>query len=381
MKIDTDTLCEQHASWIAINPIVGCPKNCQYCFLKPEKLTKITPKQFWFPEEAINGLCASKYYTSDIPVAIGTRTDMFATPANIQYTREFIELWKERNLSNTLIFISKCDIPDEIIDLFRGMQDNGQKVLVFLSYSGLDNKIEVGINHNNLRKSFIQLHQNEIPIIHYWRPFVPQNSSWEIMKSVFDFSTKYASATIVAGLRMTQEMVSQFGFWGNLQNMDIDFIKTEQIFPELAYVNIEKLKTLSDHIQYPLTLATSCAISNALHIPEYNGVYGSKICTNTACPINQRSICKDYHLRKNIQKDAIDSALIRLGIKDIKFSISPSVNGQSIHLMSRIDHDKLLNLTQSIKTTITCESVEENNYGWGSHHYRETLVVKGLEYD
>ncbi len=44
MKIDTKSFTEQHASWLASNPVIGCPMNCEYCFLKPTKLNRVNPK-------------------------------------------------------------------------------------------------------------------------------------------------------------------------------------------------------------------------------------------------------------------------------------------------------------------------------------------------
>ena len=36
---------DQHASWIAVNPVQGCPKRCEYCFLHERSQAGVAPVQ------------------------------------------------------------------------------------------------------------------------------------------------------------------------------------------------------------------------------------------------------------------------------------------------------------------------------------------------
>lgn len=117
MKIGRDVLVEQHATWLAVNPVIGCPKGCKYCFLAPEKLNQIVPTELRTPQEAIAGLLGSRLYKPDLPVAIGTRTDMFATPKNIDYYQRFLRCWDQNRIPNLLIMITKCLVPDSVLKL------------------------------------------------------------------------------------------------------------------------------------------------------------------------------------------------------------------------------------------------------------------------
>jgi len=307
MKIKRTQICEQHASWLAINPIIGCANNCRYCFLRPENLNKTKPIQLANPRETINKLLQSKYYNPNIPVAIGTRTDMFGTIKNRNYSERFLNEWEFRKIQNTLIFITKCKIPNSILRKVMKMQKTNFKFIFFLSYSGLDNTIELGINHTDLRNNFKCLKKVGIPVVHYWRPFIPQNSYKEKIEDMLGYVSKYANASIVAGLRMTAKMINQFGFWTELQKMDIDFVKVEQIFPSNAIDNLKKV--IPTYKTYPILYATSCAVANSLKIPEYNGVFNTRVCKKSSCTNKQREICSKFHAKHRPTNIEIDKVL------------------------------------------------------------------------
>ena len=72
---------ELHPSWLAVNPIVGCNKNCGYCFLKDYNLTLVKPSspqgRLMKSEDVMYELQRFKYFDAVPYVALGTRTDIF----------------------------------------------------------------------------------------------------------------------------------------------------------------------------------------------------------------------------------------------------------------------------------------------------------------
>ena len=51
-----------HASWLALNPIHGCPFSCKYCFLNGVNLTSKKPLELVSPKEAVKSLLNFKFY-------------------------------------------------------------------------------------------------------------------------------------------------------------------------------------------------------------------------------------------------------------------------------------------------------------------------------
>ena len=58
-------IVDQHATWIAVNPVQGCPKGCSYCFLNERGQTAVRPEQLASPAETVDMLTASRYYAPD----------------------------------------------------------------------------------------------------------------------------------------------------------------------------------------------------------------------------------------------------------------------------------------------------------------------------
>jgi DNA repair photolyase len=374
MKIDTSGTIEQHSTWIAANPVVGCPKGCEYCFLRPSNLTQVKPEEMVTPSESISELLESNLYHPEIPVAIGTRTDMFATPANIKYTKEYIAKWNEYNIPNTLVMITKCKVPDEIITLMQQGQSTGSSFVIFLSYSGLDNSIEKGINHIQLKENFGRLGSAGIPVVHYWRPFSPQNSSMDVMVPVLETASSAASSSMVAGLKMTRAMVEQFGFWPELQKLDIDPADYESVYTQEALKHIQQL--MVDNPSYPMYFATSCTISQAFKQPEFNGVWGTEVCARSSCPADQRAICSGFHQSRAIDTAKIDTALNAVGIT-ASYTVNISDDGVNrIVIEGNIDDALIFNLSQRLKAIVVSSEISDSGYGWGSQVYKETLIIK-----
>lgn len=362
MKINTKSPTEQHASWLASNPVVGCPMGCAYCFLRPEGLNRTKPRILFSAKEALNDLVSSVFYTKDIPVATGTRTDYFATPENIYYLKKYLVQYNERKLKNPLVMMTKRKVPDDVIDLLLNLQDKGSTFLFFLSYSGIGDDIEKNVNHREIKDNFKRLNEAKLNVIHYWRPFIPQNSTKEVMAAVLRHAMKYAKASVIAGLRFTPRMKAQFWFWKDIQNLKINLSNVEGIWPR--HVKDYLGKFMKKYPQYPIGYASSCAIANALGIPDYNGFYNTEVCDLNSCPDNQRRICRKFYENHIVTDDMIEKVLARLKIKKIRYKIDRSK--RTLILFDPLDHAKIVNLTQSLKIHVEAKEKSNDDYGWGS---------------
>jgi DNA repair photolyase len=63
-------IVDQHATWLAVNPIQGCPKSCAYCSLQERGQTAVKPEYLAGSAETVQRLATSPYYEPDRPGAL-----------------------------------------------------------------------------------------------------------------------------------------------------------------------------------------------------------------------------------------------------------------------------------------------------------------------
>ncbi len=360
-----DHRVEQHASWISVNPIIGCPYGCEYCFLGPDGLRPQRPTELIDASTTLDHLLESKFYDPSLSVAIGTRTDMFSTPANNLFTRKWLDVWESSGIPNPLVFVTKAEIPEDTIQRMSKIQDAGRAVLVFLSISGLDNTIERGVRHDRLRANLPRLSQYGIQPIHYWRPLMPMNSSLEVMRDVHGAVWPYASSSFIGGLRVTEEMKKQIHGWPEI--LDIDTNTLDSVWDNTSRENIAILR--HDQPAYPLYEAVTCTIARATQTPDRNGMYGTEPCITANCPDSQRAICGN---RKLPTDEAVRSALQRLAIPG-NFAIA---SDGTVITDGLLGLDELTNFRLSTGLDIQPGMItDDTSYGWGNHHNRQPVYI------
>lgn len=62
-------IVDQHATWIAVNPVQGCPKSCRYCFLHERGQAGVAPETLADPASTVELLLTSPLYAPTRPVA------------------------------------------------------------------------------------------------------------------------------------------------------------------------------------------------------------------------------------------------------------------------------------------------------------------------
>lgn len=318
-------IIDLHATWLVINPIQGCPNRCKYCFLNGVGLTGVKPNVLVSAREAVHMLKESILYNEQIPICIESQSDAFATSNNIEYVKELIDIMDEQKIMNTKIFITKCNIPESFIEFLKKYKKLGHSFIFFLSYSGLDSDIELGVNKTNIKNNFIKLKENEFDIIHYWRPFIPQNSSKKKIMEVVDFVKQYAKCSVAIGLKAQKTFMDKIDFWDEIKKYP-EAIYAESIWTKEAYEYIYGKNSIINN-NYPIFQTTSCAIAFVKRECDRNAFYDSEICKKyNKCPENQRRICKDYYnaINKNISEDIIIELLknLKVDIKNIKVHIN-----------------------------------------------------------
>lgn len=290
-------IVNRHAAWLVANPIQGCPNNCKYCFLQSVNGTKIKPVVLRTPAETIKEIISSPLYVSNVPLCFFSQTDIFATKDTVQFLDSLIDKLLKSEIYNPLIFITKCKIPDNIINRLKELQLSGRTIIVYLSYSGLDSSIERGIKKNIIQQNFRKLHENGIPIIHYFRPIIPQNGTYEKIDEVVEFVSKYAKASVVAGLKVEEAYIKNLDFWKEITE-DKESIYAECVWPSNSKLY---LKQIAEKYNYPIYETNSCALSYVLDSNERYGFFNSKMCKLfNFCPIDRRIKCRSSYIEPDI---------------------------------------------------------------------------------
>lgn len=300
-------LVDMHSSWLVINSVAGCTNACKYCLLQDSGKNLCAPKVLGTPQEAVKELIDFKYYDRTLPLCLFPNTDIFLNKANMKYLLDTLDELEKNNIPNDLVLITKCFIPDEILYRLKSIQDSGRKVVVYLSYSGLDKSIEPNVKHEDIRQNFKNLHSLGIPVIHYYRPFIPQNSDPKKIKETLDFVHQYTPVSATMGLMYVPTMLDKQNFWEELKDVDIDLLRRAvSIWPEDAwnyfYKNYE-----SEQYFYQ---TNTCALSTMLEKPSTQ-YYGTYECENfNNCDPEQRKRCQSC--AKQIDKQEIISKLNQL---------------------------------------------------------------------
>ncbi len=296
------TLVDMHSSWLVVNSIVGCTNACKYCLLQDKDNNLCSPNILGTPEEAVNELLNFKYYDKTLPLCLFPNTDIFLNDSNIQYLMNTFDELDKNNIQNDLILITKCLIPFHVLSRLKQIQDSGRNIVVYLSYSGLGKDIEPNVNHEDIKQNFENLHKMGIPIVHYYRPFIPQNSEVEKIKETLDFVHQYTTVSATMGLMYVPTMLEKQDFWEELKKLDIEKLKGAiSIWPEEAW---NYFYSNYDSAQF-FYQTNTCALNTILQKPstQYFGTYECENFNN--CDPEQREHCQKCFKQVN-REETID---------------------------------------------------------------------------
>lgn len=301
------TLVDMHSSWLVINSIVGCTNACKYCLLQDKGKNLCSPKVLGTPQEAVRDLINFKYYDETLPLCLFPNTDIFLNESNINYLLDTLDELENNEVRNDLVLITKCLIPENVLQRLKSIQDSGRKIIVYLSYSNLGTDIEPNVRHEDIKKNFENLSKMGIPIIHYYRPFIPQNSSPDKIRETLDFVHQYTPVSATMGLMYVPTMMEKDSMWDYLKDVDNETLRRAvSIWPQEAwdyfYQNYD-----SDQFFFQ---TNTCALSSILQRPSTQ-YYGTYECENyNHCSEEQRRLCQSCS--KSIDQDETIDKLNKL---------------------------------------------------------------------
>ena len=360
-KKTENTTIEMHATWLTVNSVVGCTNGCKYCFLQSTNKNRSKPLYLKSGKMAIDDLINSKYYLEDIPVCLLPNTDVFLNEENMEYLKELLYKIDQRNLKNPIILITKCYISEKFIRYLKQFKEKGHKIVIYLSLSGLPQKLEPNVNHNLIKKNFLNLHKNGIDVIHYYRPITPLNSKKEDITKMLDFVSKYSNSSVIGGLKIKEDYFELIKFWPKLFNMKKQCLLADAVWTKEAY---DFFYNNYDHNQV-IYQTNYCALMQTLNKPAVS-YYGTNECQNcNICPQEQRERCRKEFIRLGVKtKEEVKKQITKIGYKVSKEDIK--IEGNKIKIYGiNLNVGDIAYLTFALKSVIISEKSNNLNY-WNS---------------
>lgn len=310
MPLASVPLIAQHESWISVDPIVGCPSACAYCYLHPLGLTHARPEQVASPAQVYDALLAHPLLRKSeisevrarnaVPIAIGNYTDMGLTPRNRAYLIELLEEHARRCPDVPVVVTTKSVLER---DYLRRLNSLGPRLIFFISLSFLGREFEAGTHRWEDRlENFTRIaEQPNLRAVHYWRPVtslsLPNPAAAEHqLKLVRDAG---AQVSVVTGLAFGEKL-------GHIFSTDPDnplrdyfnaHLHTSRSAPNIIFEDElrEAIVSAARKVDYPIYFHASCAVAFWQAQAECSGTFRKRLapakCLPATCPPAQRAHC------------------------------------------------------------------------------------------
>jgi len=283
---------EYRKSGLSLNHVQGCPLDCAYCIRHTYGVWDMDqPRALMDDASAVRELVEHPYFQRDVtPIQIFNRATEPMLPAVKHHLFAVLAVLDARGLRNHVLVITRYRMTAQ--DCQRLNDLTNVKLTLLFTYSGIDDKrIEPYPSHvaaNSLRLASAL--SGRYRTILYWRPLVPGlNDTPQHLRDAVELS-KVAHATVFTGLFYRGEIAAYYRA-NDLPEPYSDTAR-RKIVPETLEQRV--LDAFADGEGGPLFRKTSCAVSHAHGLPDYNGHYGIReLCD--ICPLAQLDRCAAAH--------------------------------------------------------------------------------------
>jgi len=282
---------EYRKSGLSLNHIQGCPLDCAYCIRHTYGIwDQRMPRALMSDAEAVDELVGHRYFQPHVtPVQLFNRaTDPFL-PAVRPHTFAVLESLDRRGLRNHVLVITRHQMKPGDVQRLNALSN--LKVTLLFTYSGIDDR-RIEPYPANVAADSLRLMSTpgvrRYRTVLYWRPLVPGlNDSDEHLGRAYALA-RHADATVFTGLFYRDEIAKYFRANGLPE--PYDETARRKIMPE----TLEQRVLAAFDASVPLFRKTSCAVSYAHGLPDYNGHVGiAEICD--ICPLSQLDLCRKAH--------------------------------------------------------------------------------------
>ncbi|MGY2030244.1 radical SAM protein [Nocardia gipuzkoensis] len=276
-------------SGLSANWIIGCPLDCTYCVRHTfDNFEMKVPRRLMDEENAARMLLRNNHFRPHVtPIQLLNRATDPMLPAVKPHTLAMLRLLDEQGITNHLLVITRWRIEPEdcaVLNTFHNI-----RLTILVTHSGIaDERIEPvdsNIAAASLRTAFE--HAENYRVILYWRPIVPGlNDSDAHLDRARELS-HFAHATVFTGLFFKDQIRDYYRDNGLPELYDDN--PSRKILPERLEQRI-----LANRAGFgsPLFRKTSCGVTFAHGVADYNGHYGVReLCD--ICPAAQIKRCAD----------------------------------------------------------------------------------------
>lgn len=284
---------EYRKSGLSLNHIQGCPLDCAYCIRHTYGLwDQRQPRALLSDERAVEQLVGHRYFRPNItPLQLFNRaTDPFL-PQVKKHTFAVVADLDRRGLRNHLLIITRCRVTHDDCDQLN--ETRHLRLTLLFTYSGIKNR-KIEPYPSDIAAGSLETASRYEPrryrTVLYWRPLVPGlNDSPQHLALATQLSAT-ADATVFTGLFLREEIAAYYRAHG--LPLPYGEIARRKIMPAAAEQRV--LAAFREHCGGPLFRKTSCAVSYAHSLPDYNGHVGiPELCD--ICPLPQFARCKNAH--------------------------------------------------------------------------------------
>lgn len=367
-EINPERPFTQYQAWLAeTSGVLGCPIDCKYCFFQVDGLTPVKPVRGLAPELMIAALKEQPTYLPNMPIHFGSKTDAFSTRATIDYYSEILRLYGASEYPNPIIFITKKLIPDKVLEIACRVR---QPVLFYLSFSGLDGTpVEPLVNGSIAKQNFIRVKDYGLTAVHYWRPFVPQNSQKDQLHAMLDFVSTHASCSVLNGLRLSEGIREHMlPFWPELAVYSKGDIESSgEFWPE----NVRAYLITLVREMYPSYAVffgnTPCSIAHSLGQPDLCGHFNEPVCIESSCP--QRELCSLHHRAPSVE--AVRDILTTRGMDPNSAEMQPN----RVVVRGTLPSELMTLMRFALRFPVVPESIDYSaGYNWANVQETRRIV-------
>lgn len=242
------------------------------------------------PATCLEQLLGHRFFVRDETcLAIGNETDI-CSAGNVDYLIELLDLMQALPLRNPIVLTTKAPLSQALVDRIR--REGALRVVFFLSYSGLGPEYEPHTSEEQLRANFGMVRRAGFPVVHFWRPLLPQNTSIETIRRMLEFAGEHADACVFVGMKLHPELSRALIDGEGLQLPPGAESRVGEWLPgELASTIYRESQRICPRL--PVYRHSACAVAFVLSRSNHTATaFRGGICPQSQCPDSQRAICE-----------------------------------------------------------------------------------------
>jgi hypothetical protein len=300
-------LVAEHDTWLTLDPVVGCPADCAYCYLGVLGLRATRPSARVsareLAEEVGRYLSGRRAEVIDpwddpTPLCLGNHTDMMMSPDNRRMTVEVLRELSRRVPPRTLVLITKAVLREDTVAEIDAV---GWPVVWFFSQSlartagvpleaGRTARLEETLANARLVSASGNQHA-----VHFWRPFVRELLPDEAALGtvVESLHASGMRCSVVSGLKLGPGVPRDDARLRThlARSLRADEGATEVFDRERWGQAVRAAR----RTKYPLYRHSSCALALVRSAREQLGTWNPGVfadrCAPCSCPARQRRLC------------------------------------------------------------------------------------------